>query len=68
MDELPGCEYYLMLFYEGEFLHLIIFFQKRKKEEKEKPRKTIKTALLKEHQIILACLLKDSKSQNKKHN
>ena len=52
MDELPGCEYYLMLFYEGEFLHLIIFFQKRMKEEKEKPRKKIKTALLKEHQII----------------
>ena len=42
MDELPGCEYYLMLFYEGEFLHLIIFSKKKKKkEEKEKPRKTI---------------------------
>ena len=38
MDELRGFEYYLMLFYEGEFLHLIIFFQKRQKEEKEKRR------------------------------
>ena len=49
MDELPGCEYYLMLFYGGEFLHLIIFFQKRNKEEKEKPRKTITTALPKKN-------------------
>ena len=70
IDGLPGCEYYLILFYGGEFLHLIIFCQKRKKEEKEKPRKTITTALppKKTHQIILACSLKDSKSQNMKHN
>ena len=36
MDELRGFEYYLMLFYGGEFLHLFIFSKKRKKEEKEK--------------------------------
>ena len=43
--------------------------ERRKKEEKEKPRKTITTALPpKNYQIIFAWLLKDSKSQNKKHN
>ena len=46
IDELPGCEYYLMLFYGGEFIHHYLF-QKRKREEKEKPRKTITTALQK---------------------
>ena len=68
IDELPGFEYYLMLFYEGEFLHLIIFSKKKKEGRKRKTKKNNKFALLKEHQIILACLLKDSKSQNKKHN
>ena len=45
IDELPGCEYYLMLFYGGEFLHLIIFSRKESRKKKEKPRKTITTAL-----------------------
>ena len=39
MDELRGFEYYLMLFYEGEFLHLIIFFPKKKEGRKRKTKK-----------------------------
>ena len=42
--------------------------ESRKKEEKEKPRKTITTALPKKTPDYFAWLLKDSKSQNKKHN
>ena len=42
MDELPGFEYYLMLFYEGEFLHLIIFFPKKKEGRKRKTKKNNK--------------------------
>ena len=45
-----------------------LFFPKKKEGRKRKTKKNNKFALLKEHQIILACLLKDSKSQNKKHN
>ena len=39
MDELPGCEYYLMLFYEGEFLHLIIFSKKERRKKKKNQEK-----------------------------
>ena len=42
IDELPGFEYYLMLFYEGEFLHLIIFFPKKKEGRKRKTKKNNK--------------------------
>ena len=35
MDELPGSEYYLMLFYEGEVLHLIIFSKKERRKKKK---------------------------------
>ena len=35
IDELPACEYYLMLFYEGEFLHLIIFSKKERRKKKK---------------------------------
>ena len=35
IDELPGCEYYLMLFYDGEFLHLIIFSRKERRKKKK---------------------------------
>ena len=38
IDGLPDCEYYLMLFYGGEFLDLIIFSRK----ESRKKRKTKK--------------------------
>ena len=38
IDGLPGCEYYLMLFYGGEFLHLI-FFPEKKEERKRKTKK-----------------------------
>ena len=67
IDELPGCEYSHMLFYGGEFLHLIIFSRKERRKKK-KTKKNNKPALQKKHQFILACLLKDSKSQNMKHN
>ena len=67
IDGLPGCEYYLILFYGGEFLHLIIFSRNERRQRKTKknnnncrPKKT--------YQIIFAWLLKDSKYQNKKHN
>ena len=39
IDELPGCEYNLMLFYGGEFLNLIVFSRKewgKKKKNQEK--------------------------------
>ena len=69
IDELPGFEYYLMLFYEGEFLHLIIFFPKKKEGRKRKTKKNNNNCPTpKNYQIIFAWLLKDSKSQNKKHN
>ena len=45
-----------------------LFFPEKKEGRKRKTKKNNKFALLKEHQIILACLLKDSKSQNMKHN
>ena len=51
-----------------ENFSISLFFPEKKEGRKRKPRKTITTALQKEHQFILACLLKDSKSQNMKHN
>ena len=39
IDELPGCEYYLMLFYGVEFLHLIIFSRKERRKKKENQEK-----------------------------
>ena len=68
IDGLPGCEYYLMLFYDGEFLHLITFSKKENGKKKKTKKNNNNCPLKKNHQIILACLLKDSKSQNMKHN
>ena len=58
IDELPGCEYYLMLLYGGEFLHLFMFSRKERREKKEKPRKTITTALPKETADYFGLLVK----------
>ena len=55
-------------YYFMEVNFSILLFFPEMKEEKEKPRKTITTALQKKHLIILACLLKDSKSQDMNHN
>ena len=35
IDGLPGCEYYLILFYGGEFLHLITFSRKERGKKKK---------------------------------
>ena len=57
-------------YFMEENFSISLFFPEKKKEEKEKSRKTITTALppKKNYQIIFAWLLKDSKSQNKKQN
>ena len=58
-----------MLFYDGEFLHLIIFSRKeRRKKKKTKKNNNNCPPPQKNYQIIFAWLLKDSKSQNKKNN
>ena len=39
IDELPGCEYYLMLFSDVEFVHLIIISRKERRKKKKNQEK-----------------------------
>ena len=55
-------------YFMEENFSISLFFQKRKKEEKGKPRKTITTTLPQKTLDYFGLLVKDSKSQNKKHN
>ena len=57
IDGLPGCEYYLMLFYGGEFLHLITF-SKKENGKKKKTKKNNNNCPLKKTPNYFGLLVK----------